>query len=108
MPMQVRVICCGVTPADRQASATALSRARPAASSPTFLILIVLPTLLPRTRELSPTTHSVLVPPPSIPRKKLTHLVLSRELTAFPETSNLSKRPVRIPSLDPNRRKILI
>src|SRR5215813_2553148 len=88
IPIHVRAISCWLTFADLQASAIAASSALPAASTPTFLILMVLPTLFPRTRSSSPITHSVLVPPPSIPRKKLTYLVLPRALSRFPTRGN--------------------
>src|SRR3954469_10153259 len=77
MPMQVRASSRGVIFASLQAPSIAASSATAAASSPTFLILMVLPRLEARTRCSSPITHSVLVPPPSMPRKYATELVLS-------------------------------
>src|SRR5689334_21386937 len=79
--MHVRVICVWLTFAALQASAIAAATALPAETPPTFLILPVLPTLAPRMRRSAPMTHAVRVPPPPLPRQKLTYVLLPRQVS---------------------------
>src|ERR1700733_3383033 len=78
--MQASRMSEGSTLAAAQARRIAAVRAWPAACSPTRTTLLPPPMPVPRTAVSLPTTQVVCVPPPSIPRKRVTGVVLHQKL----------------------------
>src|SRR5208282_5556653 len=78
IPTQVLSIFAGEMLAAEQACRIAAPRLSRAWRSPTRMMLLPADVPLPSTEFSSPMRHEVLVPPPSMPRKMLTSVVLSQ------------------------------
>jgi hypothetical protein len=79
IPMQVREICFGFRFAAEQAWRMACESDFCADACPRRTMLLPAPAPLPSTETSSPSKQVVLLPPPSMPRKKATSVVLSQD-----------------------------
>jgi hypothetical protein len=90
IPTQVFLICAGMIFASAQACRMAALRLSRACCSPSRTTLLPPDVPVPSTEFSSPMMHEVLLPPPSIPRKILTSVVLSQMFLVYVWASGAS------------------